>query len=174
MQRYALTVTLNAAVDVTYLLDSFTIGEIHAVAGMSRAAGGKANNAARVLRTMGVAVTATGFAGGHAGAFVQTDLRRLQITADYEEIEGETRTCLTMVDRTGGSLTEVRERGPVVPPEGAARFLARFRRLLSGAGAVVISGSLPQGLPDDYYAQLVREARRHGVYTLLDSSGNAL
>ena len=35
-------------------------------------------------------------------------------------------------------------------------------------------GSLPQGLPDDYYARLIREARAEGVYTLLDSSGNAL
>lgn len=174
MKPYALTVALNAAIDVTYLLDGLAIGRIHTVAELHRAAGGKANNVARVLRTLGEPVTATGFAGGHAGAFIASELRRLQIEAQFEEIPGESRTCLAMVDRIGRTLTEVREKGPTIPPGAAAAFLDRFRRLLSGAGAVVLSGSLPPGLPGDYYAQMIAAARAQGVYTLLDSSGAAL
>jgi len=174
MERYALTVSLNAAVDTSYIFDGFTVGEIHTVAELQRVAGGKANNVARVLRLLGAPVVATGFAGGNSGAFIQADLRRHGIEAEYEQIPGESRTCLAMLDRVGGTLTEVREKGPAIPSEAAKAFLARFERLLAGAKAVVISGSLPPGIPSGYYGWLVEMARAAGVFTLLDCSGTAL
>lgn len=174
MTRYALTVALNAAVDTSYIFDGFAVGEIHTVAELQRVAGGKANNVARVLTLLGAPVVATGFAGGNSGAFIQQDLQRCGIRAEYEAIPGESRTCLAMLDRTGGTLTEVREKGPSVPPEAAAAFLERFDRLLAGARAVVISGSLPPGIPSDYYGNLVERARAAGVFTILDCSGAAL
>lgn len=174
MEPYALTVTLNAAVDTTYMLEGFAVGGIHAVAELKRAAGGKGNNVARVLRVLGVPVVATGFAGGSTGAMIEADLRASGITADYEPIPGESRVCLTMVDRVSQSITEVREKGPVIPPGAAAAFVDRFRRLLAGAGALVLSGSLPPGLPPDFYARLVSAARAAGVRVLLDSSGDSL
>lgn len=174
MTGYALTVALNAAVDTTYLLDGFAIGAIHTAAAVSRVAGGKANNVARVLRMLGAPVVATGFAGGHAGGFIRAHLEAQGIAADFEPIPGESRTCLALVDRTGRTLTEVREPGPAVPPEAQASFLDRFRRLVRGARAVVISGSLPPGVPDDFYAHLVAAARAAGAFTVVDTSGRAL
>lgn len=174
MTKYALTVALNAAVDTSYIFDGFAVGEIHTVAELQRVAGGKANNVARVLKLLGAPVVATGFAGGGAGAFIQEDLRRHGIAAEYEEIPGESRTCLAMVDRVGGTLTEVREKGPAVPPEAAEAFLGRYERLLDGARAVVISGSLPPGISPDFYGKLVSRARDRGVVTVLDTSGAAL
>lgn len=174
MQNHALTVALNAAVDTSYIFDGFAVGEIHLVAELQRVAGGKANNVARVLRLLGAPVVATGFAGGGSGEFIQGDLRRHGIAAEYEQIPGESRTCLAMVDRVNGTLTEVREKGPAIPAEAAEAFLARFDRLLDGARAVVISGSLPPGIPTDYYGRLVERARGRGVFTLLDCSGGAL
>ncbi|HYF92471.1 MAG TPA: 1-phosphofructokinase family hexose kinase [Symbiobacteriaceae bacterium] len=174
MERYALTVTLNAAVDTSYIFDGFAVGQIHTVAELQRVAGGKANNVARVLRLLGAPVVATGFAGGAPGAFIQADLRACGVAAEYEEIPGESRTCLAMLDRLGGTLTEVREKGPSIPTDAAEAFLIRFERLLAGARAVVISGSLPPGLPVDYYGRLVKLARAHGVFSILDCSGNAL
>lgn len=174
MTKYALTVALNAAVDTSYIFDGFSVGEIHTVAELQRVAGGKANNVARVLKLLGAPVVATGFAGGGAGAFIRQDLERHGIAAEYEEIPGESRTCLAMVDRVGGTLTEVREKGPTVPAEAAKAFLARFERLLDGARAVVISGSLPPGISPDFYGKLVERARERGVFTVLDTSGAAL
>lgn len=172
--KYALTVTLNAAVDTTYLFDGFAVGAIHSVREMHRAAGGKGNNVARVLKLLGLPVVATGFAGGHAGAFIEEELRRLSIDAQFEPIAGESRTCLALVDRQGQSLTEVREQGPTISPAAAGAFRARFARLLAGAGAVVLSGSLPPGLAVSFYQELVAMARRAGVYTVLDSSSAPL
>ncbi|MDF2630982.1 MAG: tagatose-6-phosphate kinase [Symbiobacteriaceae bacterium] len=174
MTKYALTVAVNAAVDTSYIFDGFAVGEIHTVAELQRVAGGKANNVARVLKLLGAPVVATGFAGGGAGAFIRQDLERHGIAAEYEEIPGESRTCLAMVDRAGGTLTEVREKGPTVPPEAAEAFLGRFERLLDGARVVVISGSLPPGIGPEFYGMLVERARARGVFTVLDTSGAAL
>lgn len=174
MTRGALTVALNAAVDVTYGFESFQVGAIHTVRAVSRVAGGKANNVARVLHLLGTDVTATGFAGGHAGSFLQESLRDLGIQVAFEPIDGESRTCLVMVDQQGGSLTEVREPGPQVSAAEADRFLARFARLAAGAGAVILSGSLPPGLPTDFYARLVAMARQAGAYVVLDTGGAPL
>lgn len=172
--KYVLTVALNAAVDTTYLFEGFAIGAIHTVKEVHRVAGGKANNVARVLTLLGAPVVATGFAGGHGGAFIQEDLGRLSIQADYQPIDGESRTCLAMVDQKGQTLTEVREPGPRITPAMADGFRERFGRLLGDAAAVVLSGSLPPGVPVSFYRELVTMARAAGVYTVLDCAGAAL
>lgn len=170
-----LTVSLNAAVDVVYTIDQFAPDKINTVADVQRMAGGKANNVARVLAALGQRVVATGFAGGSTGRFIQADLGRRSITADFEESGGENRICTTVIDARSKTVTELRERGPVLTTADADRFLARFRRLVAGAGLVVISGSLPPGIPADFYRELVSEAWRAGqVRTLLDACGEPL
>lgn len=174
MSRAVLTVALNAAVDTTYLLDGFHLGAIHTAAQVSRVAGGKANNVARVLHALGAPVVVTGLAGGQAGAFLQDHLLGLGITVDYQRIGGESRTCLAMIDRIGHTLTEIREAGPTVTAAELDAFFRRYRRLLTAASTVVCSGSLPPGVPEDAYGHLIHWARAAGAFTVLDASGAAL
>lgn len=170
-----LTVALNAAVDVAYVSDNFAVGQINIVREVTRMAGGKANNVARVLASLGRRVVATGFAGGSAGRFIQDDLRRLGVAPDFELTEGENRTCTAIVDPTGHTLTEVREKGPVLTQADVDRFMDRFRRLVQQVELVVISGSVPPGVAPDIYRTLVAEAYRIGqVRTIVDASGKAL
>ena len=167
----AVTVTANAAVDVSYLLGRFAVGGVNAVQEVIAGAGGKGNNVARVLARLGHEVTATGFAGGAAGAFIAEALRRSGIAAEFEPIPGESRRCLTVIDRTGGSVTELREPGEPLPAGAAARLIDRVTRLARQADAVAICGSLPPGAPDDLYATLVSGLRSSPVFVALDSSG---
>lgn len=170
-----LTVSLNAAVDVVYTIDQFAPDRINTVADVQRMAGGKANNVARALAALGRRVVATGFAGGSAGRFIQDDLTRRSIAAEFEASVAENRVCTTIIDPVNKTVTELRERGPALTPVDADRFLARFRSLVTGAGLVVISGSLPPGIPADFYRELVSEAWRAGqVRTLLDACGEPL
>lgn len=173
MEDRILTVALNAAVDVAYSVPGFGVDRINTAAETQKVAGGKANNVARVLAKLGRPVTATGFAGGHAGRFVQDDLARLGIASDYEPIDGETRTCMAIIDPNGGTLTELREQGPALTAGDAARFLARFERLLADATLVVMSGSLPPGIEPGIYGVLTTIARSKGVRVILDASGRA-
>lgn len=175
MSKGILTVSLNAAVDVTYLVDEFAVGKINMVRELTRVAGGKANNVARVVASLGQRVTATGFASGAAGGFIQEDLRRNGIEADFEESSGENRTCISLVDPVGRTLTEVREKGPELTAEEADRFISRYIHLLDQAELVIISGSLPPGIPADYYRRLVSLAYRKAyIRSIVDASGQAL
>lgn len=170
-----LTVALNAAVDVSYVIPGFEVNRINSVTEVVREAGGKANNVARVLAGLGERVVATGFAGGAAGRFIRERLSAHGIQVEYEETAGENRTCTAIVDPSGTTLTEVREKGPALDQSDADRFLLRFRRLVRQAEFVVISGSLPPGIPSDYYSLLVGEAYRTAqVRTIVDAAGAAL
>jgi tagatose 6-phosphate kinase len=174
MSKYVLTVALNAAVDVAYTAPGFAVGRIATAVEVHKVAGGKANNVARVLARLGCPVTATGFAGGPAGQFIMEDLARWRVAADFEPVTGETRTCMAIIDPEGRTLTELREKGPILTRSDADRFLTRFDRLLRGAELVAISGSLPPGIPAGFYGELVAAAAAHGVRSILDSSGSAL
>lgn len=170
-----LTVSLNAAVDVSYMVSGFAINRINTVSRVHKVAGGKANNVARVLSRLGERVTATGFAGGNAGRFIIDDLAARGIETDFVATHGENRTCLAVVDPVGNTLTEIREQGPELTAEQAGAFVAKFRFLLPQVDLVIISGSLPPGIPADFYGRLVREAYQIGqVRCIVDASGKAL
>jgi tagatose 6-phosphate kinase len=71
-------------------------------------------------------------------------------------------------------MTEFYEKGYPIPPERVTEMLDLFRRIVSDYEAVTLSGSLPPGVPLDFYAQLIRLAHESAVPVLLDSSGEAL
>jgi 1-phosphofructokinase family hexose kinase len=71
-------------------------------------------------------------------------------------------------------VTEINEPGPTITDTEAQAFLDLYETLLPGAQAVVLSGSLPRGLADDYYALLLKRAHTAGVPCILDTSDGAL
>lgn len=166
----ALTVTLNAALDVTYRVDALRPGATHRVTEVAVRAGGKGVNVARVLCALGVPVVATGLAGGSAGAALRDDLNRSGVPEALFPIAGETRRTVTAVDASG-EATLFAEPGPHVTPEEWAGFLDHYRDLAAEADVVVLSGSLPAGLPVDAYVALVRGT---SAPVVLDAGGPAL
>lgn len=167
-----LTVVLNPAVDKAWVTPGFAPGQINRIAEARTVPGGKGNNVARVARTLGHPVTATGLAAGHNGRWMEEALAALDIAPRFLQVPGETRTCPTIVDPLTGTLTQLIEPGPPVAPGAADAFAAHLRSLLPGADVVVLAGSLPPGLPADYYARLVGVAA--GLPVILDTSGEAL
>ncbi|WP_018351888.1 1-phosphofructokinase family hexose kinase [Longispora albida] len=164
-----LTVTLNVALDVTYAVDALVPGEAHRVRSVTERPGGKGLNVARVLGILGEPVVATGFAGGAAGRRVQ---ELLTVPHAFAEIGAESRRTVVVSD--GASGTGFWEPGPVVTGAEWEGFVARYTGLVSAARVVVLSGSLPGGVPEDAYATLIRIAEEHGVPSILDSSRAAL
>lgn len=170
--RFA-TVTLNAAIDAAGALPRLVPGEINRLGTTRTAAGGKGNNVARVLARLGCPVIATGFAAGHAGAFIAADLRAAGVVPVFAPVAGESRTCLTLVE-ADGRVTEIREPGdPVTAADGEA-FLVNVAELIAPADRVAVCGSLPPGLDDDFYARLIATLRAAGAWVVLDTGGEPL
>ena len=165
-----LTVTLNAAVDRTLVVPSLTLGHRHRASEGVTLAGGKGINVARGLRTLGVPVLATGFAGGRNGDTIRDGLSEAAIPFDLVEIEGHSRTSTAIIDPMTGTQTEINEYGPEVSQAEAREFSRRLEHLMEYATAVVFAGSLPPNFDEGFLVGLVQRSRERGLYTVVDST----
>ncbi len=169
-----LTITLNAAVDRTLVVPSLSLGHRHRASESVTLAGGKGINVARGLRTLGVPVLATGFAGGRNGDAIRDGLSEAAIPFDLVEIEHHSRTSTAIIDPMAGTQTEINEYGPEVSPEEAREFSRRLEHLMEYATAVVFAGSLPPNLNEGFLVGLVQRSRERGLYTVVDSTPSVL
>ena len=166
-----LTVTLNPSIDISYPLEELKLDTVNRVSEVSKTAGGKGLNVTRVLAESGETVGATGFVGGTNGQFIKTHLPR-DVQSFFYDILGDTRNCIAILHE--GNQTEILEAGPEIIRTEALGFLHHFKLLMPTADVVAISGSLPTGLPVDYYASLIEIAGEAGSKVVLDSSGKSL
>ena len=169
-----ITVTLNAAVDKTLAVPNFRIGRRHRSVEQTSMAGGKGVNVARALKTLGQPVIATGVAGGPTGTRIIEQLTEEAILNDFVRIREESRTSTAVIDDTTGEQTEINERGPTVSQAEIELFRDKLLYLAKGAGVCVFAGSLPRGVPDSLYAELVTELKQMGVTTVLDAEGEPM
>ncbi|MFF4689588.1 1-phosphofructokinase family hexose kinase [Streptomyces sp. NPDC001307] len=170
-----LTVTLNTALDLTYRVRSLRPHASHRVSEVVERPGGKGVNVARVLAALGREVTVTGFAGGGTGRAIRDRLAGIpRLTDALVPVAGASRRTIAVVDELSGDTTQLNEPGPPIAPAEWGAFLDRYEELLPSASAVALCGSLPPGVPVGAYANLVRAARAHGVFVLLDTSGEPL
>ena len=121
-----ITVTLNAAMDKTLEVPSFTPGRRHRTVDQTTMPGGKGVNIARAIKRLGQPVIATGFAGGPTGSRIIEALNDESILNDFVRITDESRTNTAVLDPTTGLQTEINERGPAV----AVKELDLFREKL--------------------------------------------
>ncbi|MFF3259004.1 1-phosphofructokinase family hexose kinase [Streptomyces sp. NPDC002932] len=174
-----LTVTLNTALDLTYGVPALVPHASHRVTDLSERPGGKGINVARVLTALGHDTVVTGFAGGATGSVLRQLLAdlpagRASLTDALVPVAGDTRRTLAVVDGTTGDTTQFNEPGPHVTADEWTAFLRSYEKLLTGADAVALCGSLPPGIHVGAYAELIRPARAAGVPVLLDTSGEPL
>jgi tagatose 6-phosphate kinase len=168
-----LTVTLNPSIDVSYPLDHLKIDTVNRVKTVRKTAGGKGLNVSRVIHLLDHDITATGFIGGYFGKWLENQLDHDGIAHNFFPIDAETRSSIAVL-HDGGKQTEILEAGPTIAPEDASAFLDHFDKLLDQTDLLTISGSMPQGLPEDYYTQMIAHAGAKNVKVLLDTSGATL
>ena len=152
-----LTVTMNPSIDISYPLEELKIDTVNRVSEVSKTAGGKGLNVTRVLAEIGDNVAATGLIGGTNGEFLLQNLHP-NVRQCFYNISGDTRNCIAILHE--GKQTEILEAGPTITADEANGFLHHFKSLMESAEVVSISGSLPAGLPVEYYIQLVEIANR--------------
>ena len=169
-----LVVALNPALDITHRLDHVDWAGVNRPAAVHVSPGGKGLNVARVLRALGADVLLAALAGGQAGNVVRSALSDSGIPACITEISGETRRTFAVVDTGRGETAIFNEPGPRIAASEYAAFLDCYAGAVARCAAVVLSGSLPPGLPDSAYADLIGLAADAGVPSLLDTSGPAL
>jgi len=169
-----ITVTLNAAIDKTLEVPNFRLGRRHRSVEQTTMAGGKGVNVARALKRLGQPVIATGLAGGPTGTRIVEQLTEESILNDFVRIREESRSNTAVTDPTTGEQTEINERGPAVTAQEVELFCDKLLYLARGAQICVFAGSLPRRVEPTLYADLIRELRKLGVTTIVDTDGDPL
>jgi 1-phosphofructokinase family hexose kinase len=169
-----ITVTLNSAIDKTLSVPNFRLGRRHRTVEQTTMPGGKGVNVARVLKALGQPVIATGLTGGATGTRIVDQLTQLSVLSDFVRIREESRTNTAVIDPTTGEQTEINEKGPKVSPQEVELFVDKLLYLAKGASLCVFAGSLPREVDTDIYAFLIRELRKLGVTTIVDTDGDPL
>lgn len=166
-------VCLNPALDITHHVPAVDWAGVNRPSSVHTRPGGKGLNVARTLHALGAEVLVMGLTGGITGAGVAAALGELGVPPAFTRISGETRRTFTVV--TGdGEAALFSEPGPRVSAGEFAEFSAAYARALARCAAVVLSGSLPPGLPPGSYATLIGMAAAAGVPAVLDAHGEAL
>ena len=167
-------IALNPALDITHHVPGVDWSGVNRPSEVRARPGGKGLNVARTLRAVGADVHVLGLAGGATGESVRSALAGFGVPVTFLPIGGETRRTFAVVDSRTGTTGLFNEPGPAVRPEEYERFFVSYRTALDGCSAVVLSGSLPPGLPPDAYARLAAAAAAACVPVLLDAHGEAL
>jgi 1-phosphofructokinase family hexose kinase len=136
--------------------------------------GGKGLIVARAVRRLGHPVTLYGFLGGAIGDLIANECRQLGIDDRHVRIAGETRISPIMVESGTGRTTVVNEPGPTIRPEELAELEAQLERDVRPGDYVILTGSLPPGVPADFYAAAVKRVQAIGAFAFVDTSGEAL
>ena len=155
-----LTVTLNPAIDVRYNVEKLDTGNINRTISIEKNAGGKGINVSRIIKKLGGDVLATGIVGGHTGKLFLSKLDKDGIKNNFIKTDFETRTCIAVIDKSTGKITELLESA-----EGKEKdfenFLKKYISILeSGVKLVCGSGSILNGIQKDSYNILINEASK--------------
>lgn len=172
------TVALNPALDQTLDIAGLRPGAVNRALRMRVNAGGKAINVASCLSDFGVSTTVTGLLGRDNAAPFRELFQRKKIADHCCYLDGLTRINVKLVDTVSGETTDINTPGPEFTPTAATELLEqvlqRLNLLVEHARWVVLSGSLPPGIPEDVYAVIIRRVRALGGAILLDASGTPL
>jgi 1-phosphofructokinase family hexose kinase len=169
-------VSANPAIDRRLRVDRLVAGEVNRARVAEPAPGGKAAHVAMASRALGEEVLWVGFLGGATGDECERGLAALRVRIAAVRTTEPTRVNLEIIDGTG-RVTEVLEPGGAVSAEEVREMFYVCETLFEEWGTeaqVALSGSLPPGAPDDFYAKLTRAAKIRGCGVLLDTSGAAL
>jgi 1-phosphofructokinase family hexose kinase len=173
MTRTPLVLSLNPAVDAEWRVDRVRWEEKNVLESENRWAGGKGINVARWLRHMGGPVRLLLPLGGELGRELARGLAAEKFDATVIPIRGASRINVVVTTAADGQI-RFNQPGPVLSRAEWQTVIRQSRLLLPKVSCVIMSGSLPRGLPADAYAHLVRAAHRAGVPAVVDCDGPAL
>lgn len=167
------TVTLNPALDRSIEVEKLRSDDANRIEAEKSYAGGKGIDASRVIQVLGGQSRALGFVGGFNGMELEQRLLRQGVPCDFVETRGDTRTNIIIYVRSTGTYTTLNAKGPDVNEVETKELLNKIREL-EDMSYMIVSGSIPRGVGDDIYRQIVDIARKKGAFVALDTDGEPL
>lgn len=173
MSKSILTLTVNPAVDRIVTVDRLVFEDRAYIESTTEAAGGRGINAARLLTSFGANVIAVTTSGKEVGRTFEEKLQHDTFAKEIVKIRNNIRINLTISDRQGLSV-KLNERGPALSQAEQNRLVKAVEKHLPQVSWLMLCGSLPPGMDEHFYTNLIRLAAKHKVGTFLDTDGDPL
>ncbi|MEX6519154.1 1-phosphofructokinase [Fusobacterium animalis] len=161
------SVTLNPSIDFIIRVKDFQLGETNRAYEDNFFAGGKGIMVSKLLKNVKTDCVNLGFLGGFTGTFIEQNLKKLNILSDFVTINENTRVNVKLKTETE---TEINCQGPKISDSEKEEFLDKIRKIKSD-DFVILSGSVPSNLGNDFYITIIEILNKNGVKFTLDSSG---
>jgi 1-phosphofructokinase family hexose kinase len=174
MSPRIITLTPNPVLDRTLIVPAVNLNEVLRATDKRDDLGGKGFNVSSALKAMGMDSLALGFVGGATGDRLQQMLAQRGIATKLLQIGDETRTNIVVTDTDGHQYLKVNEAGPLVTEREVEQLATMVEQEVRDGDYWVLAGSLPRGVPRDFYARLIPRIQNNGGRVLLDASGPAL
>ncbi len=167
------TVTLNPSLDRTLGVERLVPGSIVRSSAPLIEPGGKGVNVTRALTAHGIPSTAVLPIGGGEGAELARLLEADRVSARLVPVSGRTRSNITVVE-PDGTVTKLNEPGVPLGKADLIALKSALRSAISRGDWAVFSGSVPPGLTERDWLDLLRTATDAGAAVAVDTSGDAL
>lgn len=168
------TLTLNPAVDISLTVDRLTPEHRLRCSQPCRDAGGGGINVSRAIQRLNGQSMALFTSGGTTGLTLQNLMETAGIPFQIIGIAEPIRESFSITETIAGQQFRLCTPGPTLSPGEAAACLASLETLSTPIDYLVVSGSLPLGLPTDFYAQIARIANTRQFRLILDTAGEPL
>ncbi len=159
------SVTLNPSIDFIVRVKDFQLGETNRAYEDNFFAGGKGIMVSKLLKNVKTDCVNLGFLGGFTGTFIEQNLKKLNILSDFITVNENTRINVKLKTET-----EINCQGPKISDNEKEEFLDKIRKIKSD-DFVILSGSVPSNLGNDFYITIIEILNKNGVKFTLDSSG---
>jgi len=168
------------ALQRTLELKTLKTGSVNRVRSVTQSVGGKATNAARVLKTLGACPAEGlgadsllfGFAGGETGETIKHLLDDEGIEHAFVETDVPTRTSQTLLADDAHDFTEIIEDCSPLSSKAWKKLVESFQGLEKESDAIILSGTLPAHVPQEIYCELLRGTENKIV--IIDTPGKPL
>jgi 6-phosphofructokinase 2 len=165
------TITLNPCLDKYISVAHLEVNETNRSQAVKQYSGGKGLDVSRAVHEMRGETMAFGFAGGNEGVTLTTLMEQEGVPFSFIPINEETRSCYIIDETESAQQIRISTPGPGISTEEVNILLRLVWNMQPLPELLACGGSVPPGLPADIYAGIVRQAREHGIKTILDSSG---
>ncbi len=168
-----ITVTLNPAIDKTTSTDKIVPEKKLRCVHPTYESGGGGINVSRALSHLGCESLAMYFSGGFNGNFFKKLLTKENIQSLVVPVKTHIRTNIIVVENTTGFQYRFGMESQQVQPKDWKLFLKKLEEQ-SGYEYVVASGSLPDGVPLDFFGRMSAIVKKANAKLIVDTSGEAL
>ncbi|MGP4061343.1 1-phosphofructokinase [Halobacillus sp. H74] len=164
------TCTLNPSIDYIMNVEEFEAGGLNRSNQTFYYPGGKGINVSRVMARLEITTEALGYIGGFTGAFIKEFLEKESVSHGFIDTSQNTRVNVKL---KSDEETEINGPGPEISAKLQEELLMKIRTFTE-KDTLVLAGSVPSSLPDDFYVTMTEICAKNKIKVVADTSGKAL